>query len=103
MQPFDDVPALADLVDRLSACFEASAGSDWRFEHDDPRQRAQLRGIIGFRLQAERIEMKFKLNQNHPAANVAAVAQALDARGGDQARAVAALMRARGNANEALE
>lgn len=102
LEPFDDETSLADLIARLSAHFEARAGGNWRFEFDDPRQRAQLRGIVGFRLRPQRIEMKFKLNQNHPRANVAAVAQALVACPGDDARAVAALMRERVLTNEAL-
>jgi transcriptional regulator len=53
-----------------------------------------LRGIIGFRLRPERIELKFKLNQNHPEANVRAVADAL-APGDENQREIARLMRER--------
>jgi len=102
LQRFDDEAALADLVDRLSAHFESTVGGDWRFEFDDPRQRTQLRGIVGFRLRPQRIEMKFKLNQNHPSANIAAVATALAGRTEEDARAVAALMRTYAPGNEGL-
>lgn len=95
LEPFHDEAALADLVGRLSDHFEARAGGDWRFDVDNPRERSQLRGIVGFRFVAERIEMKFKLSQNHPAANVAAVITALERQGNDQASATAALMRDR--------
>ncbi|MDG2526643.1 FMN-binding negative transcriptional regulator [Stenotrophomonas sp. HITSZ_GD] len=95
LEPFHDEEALADLVDRLSRHFEARAGGDWRFDPADPRERSQLRGIVGFRFVAERIEMKFKLSQNHPAANVAAVIAALERQDTDQTRATAALMRDR--------
>ncbi|MDH7451700.1 FMN-binding negative transcriptional regulator [Luteimonas composti] len=90
----EDEAALADLVSRLSDCFEAGVGQDWRFEPGREDHRRQLRGIVGFRFEPERIALKFKLSQNHPAANRAAVADALeglDAR----SRAVAGLMRAR--------
>lgn len=91
---------LAAIVDDLSRRFEADvqamdpAHEPWRFDNDREDHRSQLRGIVGFRLRPADITLKFKLNQNHPAANVAAVATRL-ARGGENQRAVAALMRAR--------
>ncbi|HEY0332904.1 MAG TPA: FMN-binding negative transcriptional regulator, partial [Stenotrophomonas sp.] len=50
LEIFDDEASLADLVDRQSMRFEAEVGGDWRFQFDDPRERIQLRGIVGFRL-----------------------------------------------------
>lgn len=93
LQRFEDEPTLADLVDRTSARFEATVASDWRFEPEREDHLVQLRGIIGFRFAPKRIELKFKLNQNHPEANRRAVAEALDAQENAGARAVAALMR----------
>ncbi|MCD9032904.1 FMN-binding negative transcriptional regulator [Luteimonas sp. Y-2-2-4F] len=92
LERFDDEAALADLLVRTSAAFEARAGGDWGFDPFEPRFRRQLAGIVGFRFAPSRIEVKHKLSQNHPAGNRAAVAAALA--GGDaQARAVAAMMR----------
>ncbi|HSD17206.1 MAG TPA: FMN-binding negative transcriptional regulator [Thermomonas sp.] len=93
LEPFADETSLADLVSRLSRHFEAANGSDWEFDPADARQRALLRGIVGFRFVPEKIEMKFKLSQNHPLANRHAVIEALSARDDTDARAVAALMR----------
>lgn len=92
---FDDTDALAELVAALSDRHEASVGSDWQFEPARAEHRNQLRGIIGFRLVVERVEMTFKFNQNHPPDNRVAVATQLDALGTDRNRAVAALMRER--------
>lgn len=93
LERFDDEAALADLVARTSDVFEARVGGDWRFEPEDDRQRRQLRGIVGFRFHVEAVEIKYKLSQNHPAANRSAVADALS--GGDtNAREIAAMMRA---------
>lgn len=89
---FEDAPALADLVDRLSRRFEASVGRDWRFEADRPDHHAQLRGIVGFRFVPTRIDLKFKLSQNHPPANRDAVRDDLAGRDDPSARALAALM-----------
>lgn len=94
LERYDDADALADLVLRLSEHHEARAGGDWRFDPHAPRFRSQLRGIIGFRFVPGRVELKFKLNQNHPAENRTAVAAALAASDDGDARATAALMRA---------
>lgn len=89
---FDDEAGLASLVAELSERHEARAGGGWRFDFDAPAERAQLRGIVGFRLHVERIDLKLKLSQNHPDANRHAVIAHLDA-GDGMARDVARLMR----------
>lgn len=95
LQPYQDEDALADLVSRLSDRFEASVGQSWRFEPDRDDHRRQLRGIVGFRFEPERIALKFKLNQNHPVANRLAVADALATGNTVDSQAVARLMRDR--------
>ncbi len=92
---FDDADSLGELVDRLSRGFEAGVGRDWRFDMARDDHRSQLRGIAGFRFVPTRIDLKFKLSQNHPPENRRAVAEDLAARPDAKARAVAALMRAR--------
>ena len=93
LERYDDEDALGDLVDRLSRRFEATVGPDWRFEMDRDDHRSQLRGIVGFRFRPERIDLKFKLSQNHPPANRRAVRDDMAGRGDPGARAIAALMR----------
>ncbi|NUS38423.1 MAG: FMN-binding negative transcriptional regulator [Lysobacter sp.] len=88
----EDEASLAAIVDELSRTHEARVGSDWRYEHERADHRDQLRGITGFRLVAERVALKFKLNQNHPDANRRSVAAALQAQDDAGANAVAALM-----------
>ncbi len=94
LDAFEDEAALGDLVARMSDHFEAGVGQSWRFEHAREDHRRQLRGIVGFRFEPARIELKFKLNQNHPVANRIAVADALAGLDAPDGRAVAALMRA---------
>lgn len=89
---FDDEASLGDLVARLSQHFEAGVDGDWEFDPEDNRQRALLRGIVGFRFVPDRIDITFKLSQNHPLANRRAVIEALSGRDDADARAVAALM-----------
>jgi transcriptional regulator len=91
LEIIEDEVGLAAIVSELTSSHEAEVGSDWRFEFEDPALRSQLRGIIGFRMPVSRIEVKFKLNQNHPPANVTSVANEL-ARGDENDKAISALM-----------
>lgn len=95
LETTEDTGALASIVDRLSQVNEAHVGNDWRFEHDRDDHVRQLRGIIGFRFHVERVELKFKLSQNHPVANVEGAAAALQRLGGEDNLAVADLMHER--------
>ena len=92
LQLLHDEAALASIVARLGERFEAEVGGRWRYDHDDPRERGLLRGIVGFRFAPARIELKFKLSQNHPVANVEAVIAGLRDLPGDAAAETAALM-----------
>jgi transcriptional regulator len=87
-----DEAFLASIVDRLSIRHETAIGSDWRYHHEREAHRSQLRGIIGFRFVPDRIELKFKLSQNHPAANVRGAAQALREQDDLRSRDVATMM-----------
>jgi transcriptional regulator len=91
LEIIEDEASLAAIVSDLTTRHEADVGGNWRFEFEEPDLRSQLRGIVGFVLRPAKIEMKFKLNQNHPAANIESVAGKL-ASGNENARAVSALM-----------
>lgn len=95
LERYDDEATLGDLIARLSERFETAIGSDWRYEHDRDDLRSQLRGIVGFRFVPQRIELKFKLSQNHPEANRRAVIAALGVQAAPDALAIAAMMRGR--------
>lgn len=90
-----DPDELAALVAALGTKYEALAGGDWAYAPERESHHDLLRGITGFRFVPERVELKFKLGQNHPAATVEAAAAVLARRPGDGAQAVAALMRDR--------
>lgn len=94
LEIIDDEAGLAAIVSDLTTTHEAQVGSDWHFELARDELRSQLRGIVGFRLRPSVIEIKFKLSQNHPEANVRSVAAQL-AQGDARGAAVAALMRER--------
>ncbi|PPV08315.1 transcriptional regulator protein Pai2 [Xanthomonas bromi] len=77
-----DEAALGALIERMSAHFEQRVGSDWQFDMERDSHRRQLRELVGFRFVPSRIELTFKLSQNHPAGTIAAVSDALRARDG---------------------
>jgi transcriptional regulator len=87
----EDEAGLAAIVSALTSSHEDEVGSDWRFEIEREELRSQLRGIVGFALRPEKIELKFKLSQNHPEANIRNVAGQLP-RTGVFGNAVAGLM-----------
>ncbi len=79
LEPVTDLDALIDMLDRLSARYEAQVGGDWDLLPIEPRQRRMLAGIIGFRFRARQVQIKLKLSQNHPQANQHGVIDALSA------------------------
>lgn len=95
LETFEDEASLAAVVDGLTRDHEAAVGRDWRFEIERDDHRTQLRGIVGFRFAAQRIDLKFKLSQNHPLANRNAVADHLERQQREASRDIAALMRER--------
>lgn len=85
----DDSDWLADVVRRLTDHHEADKPAPWSVD-DAPDQfiRGQLRAIVGVEITIDRIEAKFKLSQNRPAADIDGVIRGLhDA--GDAAGAAA--------------
>ena len=94
---------LEQIVVELATLYEDKHGSDWRFEQVTAETRRELRGIVGFRFRAERVELKFKLNQNHPPENRSGVIAALEHHGGDDRKALAAMMRVRNTQESANE
>jgi transcriptional regulator len=92
----EDAAWLRALVGTLTTRHEAGRAEPWAVE-DAPEAfiAAQLRGIVGLEIPIARIEGKWKLSQNRPAADREGVIAALAAEEDAGARAVAALMRQR--------
>lgn len=88
----DDPDWLDDLVRRLTRKHESGRAEPWSVE-DAPERfvRGQLRAIVGVEVRIERIEAKFKLSQNRPAADIDGVVDGLRSAGDPEgADAVAA-------------
>jgi transcriptional regulator len=93
-QVIEDRSALLDIVQRSVATYEATMPRPWRLDAPSVFVDRMLGQIVGFRIEIERIEGKWKLNQNHPVERRQKVIDALEARGGEDAEAMAELMRA---------
>ncbi|WP_374443029.1 FMN-binding negative transcriptional regulator [Stella sp.] len=91
-----DADAVLDIVRRLTDVHEASFATPWQVsDAPDEFVRAQLKGIVGLRLEITSVEGKMKLSQNRPVSDREAVVAGLDARGDAAASAVSDLMRDR--------
>ena len=87
----DDADSLRRIVTRSVEVYEAGRATPWRPEAGVVEKL--LGGIVGFRVEVTRLEAKWKLNQNHPRERRERVIRALEAEGGEDARAVAEAMR----------
>jgi transcriptional regulator len=90
----EDNGALLEIVQRSVRAYERAMPRPWSLGPSSPFVERLLAQIVGFRIEVEKIEGKFKLNQNHPAERRKKVVRALQQRGGENAQAVAALMQA---------
>jgi transcriptional regulator len=88
----DESRGLEDIVARLARAYEGEGSDAWRFADAEPATRAMVRGIVGFELTADQVQLKFKLNQNHPRANVEGAIRGLRVTSSQDAQAVASLM-----------
>ncbi len=90
---FDDAARLEEVVSRLSARFEGSQAKPWTIG-EAPRDYIDrlLAGIVGVELAITSVEGKRKLSQDRSAADIAGVADGLNATGDARDAAVAEIM-----------
>jgi transcriptional regulator len=88
---------LRDLVQRLSDRHEAREPTPpWQMQDlPDAYVAAMLNGIVGVEIAVSRLDGKFKLSQNRPAADRPRIIAALERRNDADSRGVARLMRER--------
>jgi Transcriptional regulator len=90
VRPIDEA-GLRSLLDALSRTYEGDRPDAWRMDSlPEDYVAKMLRVIVGFELQVQRLEGKFKLSQNRPE-EIGRVAAALESQGEGE---VAELMRA---------
>ena len=82
-----------ELLSRQVAQFEADRESPWSIEENDPAHLAKLiPQIAGFRIEIDRLEGKWKLNQNHSTERRRRVIEELRRQSSPNNRAIADLM-----------
>jgi len=90
-----DREGMTALLKDLVGKHESSFPQPWNFDSSDPFMQKQMPEIAGFEIKIEKLEGKFKLNQNRSAADRAGVIEALGASEDPAQRAVAGLMNQR--------
>jgi transcriptional regulator len=83
---------LLDIVQKSVSLYEQPMPQPWSFDPTSVFVKRLLTQIVGFRMEIEKIEGKFKLNQNHPVERRQKVVHALRQRGDENALAIAAMM-----------
>lgn len=82
------------LLQRMVSHYEAGLPVPWQAADQPADLIEQLaRQVVGFRIPIDRLEGKWKLNQNHPPERRAKVVAALEAKASDNEREIARLMR----------
>ena len=86
LQPITDATSVRQILDAQTAHYESHMRTPWSIPWDDERNHHMLTGLVAFQMPIERLEGKFKLNQNKTAADRQNVIETLSAseREGDQ-------------------
>jgi transcriptional regulator len=92
-RPIHDAEKLSALVDRLVGVYEAGMPRPWPGTLPADFKAAMLKAIVGFTIEIDRIEGKFKMGQNRPAEDRIATVVRLESSSDPAARALAQLTR----------
>ncbi|HEY4365267.1 MAG TPA: FMN-binding negative transcriptional regulator [Bryobacteraceae bacterium] len=93
---FEDAPSLLRHLHELTDSQEAGSSHPWSVADAPPEFiEGQMKAIVGIEIAVERLEGKWKLNQNRPAADRDGVIAGLETLGSPDSREVARLMRDR--------
>jgi transcriptional regulator len=93
VQLIQDQDGLLPIVRATVETYERNMPQPWSLSAVDTFTERLLAQIVGFRIEIDKIEGKWKLNQNHPAERRLKVIAALQERNTENASAVADLMR----------
>jgi transcriptional regulator len=94
VQLIQEPGAVFEIVEKTVAKYEQPRPQPWSLAGSDHTAQQLLTQIVGFRLPIDRIEGKWKLNQNHPVQRRQKVIGALQAEGDPHSVAIADLMAA---------
>ncbi len=94
VEVIEDKGALLEIVQSSVQVYEKAMPRPWLFNDSGTFVERLLAQIVGFRIEIEKIEGKWKLNQNHPVERRHKVVRALRQQAGENALAIAAMMQA---------
>ena len=93
MRIVEDESGLATIVGNMVRFYEQSMPTPWTFDDKTTFMQRMLSQIVGIRIEIERIEGKFKLNQNRTVEQRQWVIAELERRDDENSAGIAALMR----------
>ena len=91
-QLMHDPAELRQALQALVGTYEQGMPEPWTFDDNSPFAERLVDQIVGFRIRIEKLEGKWKLNQNHPAERRRKVIAALRSQQGEDAAEIASLM-----------
>jgi len=92
LELIDDAAATKNILDKMVAVFESGQPRPWQMNEPAEFVERLLRQIVAFRIPIDRIEGKWKLNQNRPQEQRERVVVKLRENGDDNSMEVARLM-----------
>src|SRR5262249_49091999 len=95
IQILEEPAAVRGIVEKSVQVYERAMPRPWSFDGSTTFVERLLTQIVGFRLKIEKIEGKWKLNQNHPVERRRKVVRVLRERGDETSLAIADLIQAR--------
>lgn len=84
---------LTSMLQRMVTLYESSMPTPWQLDANTEYFDRLLPQIVGFQIEIERLEGKWKLSQNHSIGRQEKVATALQAQPDENSQAIASLMR----------
>jgi transcriptional regulator len=93
-QSIEDERALLEIVRETVRVYERTMPRPWSFDGAGTFVDRLLKQIVGFRIEIDKIEGKWKLNQNHPVERREKVVRSLRERGDENALGIAGMMQA---------
>lgn len=95
VQVIDDPDRTRKIVEAMVEVYEQTMPQPWSFDPSDRFAARMLAQIVGFRIEIDAIEGKWKLNQNQPVERRRKVVRALQARGGENALKIAGMIQSK--------
>jgi transcriptional regulator len=94
IQISDEENVLRAIVRKSVDVYEHALPKPWSFDESTTYAKRMVAQVVGFRMEIDKIEGKWKLNQNHPVERRRKVVRVLEERGDENSQAIAEMMRA---------